>query len=125
LPALSRPAAVLAALLLLSPASAFAGPVPAGEARLLPFEPYRNESDVVGIGPELTVENRMDRVTILGSVDLTHDEEGARKAAVLRELLERVCRALREAEPLPAQVAVAPPETVDNPFESKGRGNEP
>jgi hypothetical protein len=39
------------------------------------FVPFANEADVIGIG-DLTLENRLDRITIAGDVDLTADVPG-------------------------------------------------
>ena len=43
------------------------------------FLPFQNESQVVTWG-EFSAENRMDRVTLMGSLDLTKDREGLAKA---------------------------------------------
>lgn len=107
----------LAAALILPACIALAAFDPMPESGPVLFEPFENESDVVGIGPGLTVENRLDRVTIVGDVDLTLDREGAEKAEALRALLDRVCGELRAREPLPMQVATPTPAVVDNPFE--------
>jgi hypothetical protein len=107
----------LAAALILPACIALAAPDPRPDSAPLQFEPYGNESDVVGIGPGLTVENRLDRVTIAGDVDLTLDRDGAAKAEALRALLDRVCSELQAREPLPPRIETPPPETVDNPFE--------
>ena len=40
-----------------------------------PIEPFANESDSLGIGG-LTVENRTDRVSLYGSLDLTRASRG-------------------------------------------------
>ncbi|HEY5996110.1 MAG TPA: hypothetical protein VIU29_03775, partial [Candidatus Deferrimicrobiaceae bacterium] len=61
--------------------------------------------------------NRLDRVTIVGNVDLTLDRQGAVKAEALRALLDRVCGELRAREPLPPRIETVPAEGVDNPFE--------
>ncbi len=81
------------------------------------FEPFADEGEVVGVGG-LTVENRVDRVTIHGGVDLTRDREGLARARELAALLARVVRALEaEGEGLPERVAPArPPARVRNPF---------
>lgn len=43
---------------------------------------FNNEEEVLGIG-NLTIENRVDRITISGDVDLTLDKEGLLKARLL------------------------------------------
>jgi hypothetical protein len=114
-----RSAAVLAFVILslLGAALAPAQGAPPANREPARFIPYENESDVVGVGPDLAVENRLDRVTLAGSVDLTLDRAGLEKAEALRTLLEQVCRALRDREPLPPQVTTVPPASVDNPFD--------
>ena len=79
------------------------------------FAPYLNEEDSLAIG-ELTVENRMDRVTLYGSLDLTRDKAGLEQARQLRDLLEAVVASLEKTNALPAHVAVKPAEKVRNPF---------
>ncbi len=80
------------------------------------FEPFADEGEVVGVGG-LTVENRVDRVTIHGGVDLTRDREGLARARELGALLARVVRALEAEEVLPERVAPPrPPRRVRNPF---------
>jgi hypothetical protein len=51
------------------------------------LSPYANESESIGIG-ELTIENRTDRVTLYGSVDLTRDKEGLKHARTLNRMLK-------------------------------------
>ena len=70
-----------------------------------------------GIGG-LTVENRTDRVSLYGSLDLTRDKEGLGRARRLRALLDEVVRALEGEEDLPDEVpAPKRPERVKNPFQ--------
>ena len=78
------------------------------------FTPFANEADVAGIG-DLMLENRVDRITISGDVDLTADVPGLDKARRLHALLGEIVAAL-EARELPD--ALPPPEvkTIDNPF---------
>ena len=79
--------------------------------------PFANESESVGIGG-LTVENRTDRVSLYGSLDLTRDKEGLGHARRLRALLDEVVRALEGEEDLPDEVpAPKRPERVKNPFQ--------
>ena len=79
------------------------------------FVPYANESDVLNIG-QLTIENRLDRVTLSGDVDLTADLAGLADARALHVLLGAVVARL-EAQELPAKLPSAPRVTVPNPFD--------
>jgi hypothetical protein len=79
------------------------------------FTPYRNESDCLQLA-DLTIENRLDRVSVYGSIDLTKDKTGLENARELKRILDQVVEAL-EASDLPDKVAMEEPETVKNPFE--------
>jgi hypothetical protein len=79
------------------------------------FLPYKNESDVLHVGG-LTVENRLDRVTISGDIDLTADQAGLADARVLRQLLADVVARL-EAQTLPPKLPPAANTIVANPFD--------
>ena len=79
------------------------------------FVPYKNESDVLNIG-HLSIENRLDRVTISGDVDLTADQAGLAQARALHQLLGDVVAKL-EAQPLPAKLPPPDNKTVANPFD--------
>lgn len=79
------------------------------------FVPYKNESDVLNIGG-LQIENRLDRITLSGDVDLTADQAGLDHARALRQLLGEVVAAL-EAQDLPPSLPPAASSTVANPFE--------
>ena len=78
------------------------------------FVPYANEADVVHVG-ELMFENRLDRITISGDVDLTMDAAGLADARRLHELITAVLARL-EAGPLPDKLPPPDVKTVDNPF---------
>jgi hypothetical protein len=78
------------------------------------FAPYENEADVVEIG-NLTLENRVDRITISGDVDLTADKAGLAQARQLHDLLGRAVAAL-EAKDLPDRLPPPDVKTVANPF---------
>ena len=79
------------------------------------FVPYDNEADVLRIGG-LQVENRLDRVTVSGDLDLTADQAGLADARALHQLLGAVVAAL-EARPLPASLPPPASVSVANPFE--------
>lgn len=78
------------------------------------FDPFGNESDCLQIG-ELTVENRYDRVSIFGTVDITRDKGGLASARQLYQILGATLAELERAD-LPERITVAATETVDNPF---------
>ena len=78
------------------------------------FAPFANEADVLGVG-NLTLENRLDRVTISGDVDLTADQAGLALARRLHAVLGDVVAAL-EARDLPERLPPPDVGTVPNPF---------
>ena len=78
------------------------------------FLPYANEADVIEIG-HMVLENRLDRITISGDVDLTADKQGLEAARRLHALLGEVVASL-EIRDLPDRLPPPAVETVDNPF---------
>ena len=78
------------------------------------FKPFANEADVLEIG-KLMLENRVDRVTLSGDVDLTADKQGLAHARRLKEIIDGVLHKL-EGQELPDRLP--PPEvgSVANPF---------
>lgn len=79
------------------------------------FVPYANESDVLHIG-NLMIENRLDRVTLSGDIDLSADLAGLANARQLQQLLAQVVMAL-EARALLDALPAPHVKTVPNPFE--------
>lgn len=80
------------------------------------FTPFKNEADCIHIGEDLTIENRVDRVSVFGSLDITLDQEGLKVAKELKQLLDLILAEMATAV-LPDKIAVIPPKIVDNPFE--------
>ncbi|MBB5368380.1 MULTISPECIES: hypothetical protein [unclassified Janthinobacterium] len=78
------------------------------------FIPYANESDVLSIGG-LSIENRLDRISISGDIDLTQDQAGLALARQLQTLLSDVVAQLEKAA-LPDQLPPPVVTTVANPF---------
>jgi len=79
-----------------------------------PFVPYANEADVLHIG-DLMIENRLDRITLSGDVDLTLDQAGLALARRLHALLGEIMGKLEEQE-LPEQLPPPQVQQVENPF---------
>lgn len=78
------------------------------------IKPFKNESDCLEIG-EMTIENRLDRVSLFGSLDLTRDRRGLALARQLHELLELTLAELEGAD-LPDLISLETAESVENPF---------
>ncbi len=79
------------------------------------IKPYQNEEEALAIG-DLNIENRLDRVSVYGSVDLTKDKAGLEQARALKDVVDAVVAALEKEKSLPEQVQVKPTEKVKNPF---------
>jgi len=60
---------------------------------------------------DLTVENREDRVSIYGSIDIMRDQAGLAHAEQLQALLNAIVAAL-QAAPLPAAISIKTAEDV-------------
>ncbi len=79
------------------------------------FMAFENESDSLAIA-ELTVENRVDRISLYGSIDLTKDQEGLAKALKLKRIIDSAIDAMKRDKNLPDRIALKESDTVDNPF---------
>ena len=81
------------------------------------ISPFANESESLGIG-DLTIENRTDRVSIYGSIDLTRDKTGLEHARMLKAVLDKLVQALETEKSLPDKIAPPDrPDEVANPFQ--------
>lgn len=80
-----------------------------------PFMAYENEAESFQID-ELTIENRLDRVTLYGSLDLTKDRHGLEAALRLKRFIDASIDALKRDKNLPDRIETIPSETVSNPF---------
>ena len=91
--------------------------MPGTEKKAAPrIKPFADEAGAQRIG-ELVVENRTDRVSLYGSLDLTRDHVGLRRARELKRIIEAVVGALKAETNLPETVAgPEKPKRVKNPF---------
>ncbi|WUR16127.1 hypothetical protein E7V67_013795 [[Empedobacter] haloabium] len=80
------------------------------------FKPYDNEADVLQVGG-LTIENRLDRITIDGDIDLTMDQAGLRHARELYQLLGAAVARLEAQRELPERLPAPQVTKAANPFE--------
>ncbi|WP_052451977.1 hypothetical protein [Noviherbaspirillum autotrophicum] len=79
------------------------------------IKPFQNEEEALAIG-DLNIENRLDRVSVYGSVEFTKDKAGLAQARALKEVVDAVVAALEKEKSLPEHVQVKPTEKVKNPF---------
>lgn len=79
------------------------------------FTPYANESDVIRIG-NLEIENRIDRLTLMGDLVLSRDQLGLKQARELQALLGQAIARLEADPALPERIEVLAPRIVPNPF---------
>ena len=80
------------------------------------ISPFTNESESLDIG-DLTIENRTDRISIYGSIDLTRDKTGLEHARMLMAVIDRVVQVLESERDLPDRIAPPDmPDEVPNPF---------
>ena len=63
-----------------------------------------------------SIENRVDRVTLQGDVELTRDRKGLALARELKAALDATVKALEADKALPDAVQVEAPQKVKNPF---------
>ena len=84
--------------------------------KLLCIDPFSNEEEVITI-QELTLENRLDRVSIHGSVDITKDQQGLEYAFALKRQIDTIVEYLKK-QALPEKIgAENVAKVVKNPFE--------
>ena len=79
------------------------------------FKPFANESDVIRIGA-MEIENRIDRVSLVGDVVLTRDKVGLSLARELQALISQVVKTLESETQLPGAVSLQAEQVVKNPF---------
>lgn len=79
------------------------------------IKPFQNEADSIDIG-ELTVENRLDRIELYGSLQITRDKAGLALAKELKALLDSTVKAL-QGDDLPDHIPITPTDKTDNPFQ--------
>ena len=78
------------------------------------MKPFADESDVTSIGG-LEIENRTDRISIGGALDITRDKAGLKHAQALKAFVTEVLEVLESAD-LPDKIAIKATTKTKNPF---------
>ncbi|QQZ28793.1 hypothetical protein HMY34_08530 [Thiothrix subterranea] len=79
---------------------------------------FNNEAEVYQL-QAFTIENRLDRVSLYGSLDITHDVQGLALALELKQWLDGMVVALNTAQAsgnLPEKITINSGDQVENPF---------
>ncbi|CAA9519296.1 MAG: hypothetical protein AVDCRST_MAG91-2098 [uncultured Sphingomonadaceae bacterium] len=81
------------------------------------IKPFQDDESATSIG-DLSVENSTSAVVISGSLEVTRDKAGLKRARALKQFADAVVEQLEADGDLPDKVATAkaPVEEVDNPF---------
>jgi hypothetical protein len=78
--------------------------------------PFANDSEAVSLG-DLTIENGTDQVSLYGSLDMTRDKTGLKRARALKAAVDAIVAALEAEKDLPDKIAPSEkPQQVKNPF---------
>jgi len=80
------------------------------------LNPYQNETTSLLIG-DLTIENRLDRISLYGSLDITKDAMGLTNALQLKAIINATVEALQQEPHLPEHIEIEATDSVANPFE--------
>lgn len=84
------------------------------------LKPFADESTCLQING-MTIENRIDRVSLFGSIDLTRDKVGFAMARLLKSSMDAVVAQLEEEENanlLPESVKTETAMQIDNPLKA-------
>lgn len=79
---------------------------------------FQNETDSFQIG-EMSIENRLDRISIYGNLEITKDKKGLSAALVLKRIVDASIEEMKRDKNLPEQISETQQESVPNPFANK------
>jgi hypothetical protein len=80
------------------------------------FQPFADDSASLSIG-EFTIENGTDKIAVYGSLDVTRDKTGLKKARALKSAVDAIVKALEQDKELPDESGpTEAPQQVKNPF---------
>ena len=78
--------------------------------------PFADDAASVSID-KLTIENGKDQISLYGSLDLTRDKDGLRRAMALKAIIDQAVSVLTSDPALPERLPpTEKPTTVRNPF---------
>lgn len=80
------------------------------------IDAFENESEVIII-EDLTIENRTDRISISGGIDITKDKEGLEKIRAIKKQIDQIAKKLENEKELSDKIEILEAKMVINPFE--------
>lgn len=76
--------------------------------------PFQNESETAQVGG-MTIENRLDRVSFFGQIDITKDKKGLQDLKVLAALVNTMLTTMENTD-LPDEIEIDATVKVKSPF---------
>jgi hypothetical protein len=86
--------------------------------KIICISPFEDETEVITIDG-LTIENRLDMMSIYGTLDIPKDKEGLERILALKRQVDTIAAYLKR-EDLPNKIVIEnKAKDVTNPFEEK------
>lgn len=82
-----------------------------------PLAPFANETDTCNIG-NLVIENRIDRVSIYGRLEIGGNLAGQASVTAFKRLVDGIVAVLQADKNLPKMVTIEEAKEVPNPFDT-------
>ena len=79
------------------------------------FQAFADDCGSYTLG-NLTFENNADYLSVYGDIQIQHDQQGLQHLLVLQQIINQAVTDLKADAALPAQLAAAPVNEIDNPF---------
>ena len=79
------------------------------------FQAFADDCGSYTLG-NLTFENNADYLSVYGDIQIQRDQQGLQHLLVLQQIINQAVTDLKADAALPAQLAAAPVNEIDNPF---------
>ena len=79
------------------------------------FQAFADDCSSYTLG-NLTFENNADYLSVYGDIQIQRDQQGLQQLLALQQIINQAVTDLQADAALPAQLAAAPVNEIDNPF---------